>query len=179
MEASKNQGHAVAEVLKISKPEKLKRVVRPKIESVNQTHIVEVYRLVRESQLEGNQPYPDTTEDRPELIQSHLYQYLGDPMVTGLIARVGRKPVGLIIGRVCQRPYGSPKRYAFVWCFWVTPDARKTGAGNQLWKEYSERLKAAGIFHWEGQCHDELEKYLVREVGISVKKLMSLIGGRL
>lgn len=179
METSENQGKPVADVVKVAKNDKPKRVLKPKIETVQPTHIVDVYRLVRESQIEGRQPYPDTTEERPEIVQSHLYQYLADPLVTGLIARFGRKPIGIVLGRVIQRPYGSPKHFAFIWCFWVTPDARKTGVGQQLWSDYCARLKNAGIFHWEAQCHEELEKYLARETGVPVKKLMSIIGGRL
>lgn len=169
----------MAAVVELSKKDKPKRVVKTKIEPIGVNHIVEIWRLIRESQLEGAQPYPDTTEESPEVIQSHLFAYLTDPRVTGLIARNGKKPVGLIMGRVVDRPYGSPKRFAFIWCFWVTPEARKSTIGSALWKDYTARLKAAQIFHWEAQCHDELEKYLVRSAGIPVKKLMSVIGGRL
>lgn len=166
-------------VVELNTDAKPKRQVKNKIEPIRPTHIVEVWRLLRESQIEGRQPYPDTTEESPELIQSHLFQYLQDPLFTGLIARNGKKAVGIVLGRVAQRPYGSPKRYAFVWCIWIAPSARKNGTGLALWSEYTARLKKAGVFHWESYAHEHVEKYLCRESGVQINKLMSIIGGRL
>lgn len=159
------------------KPEK-KNQPKMKIEAIDPTAIVDVWRLVKESLVSSNQTYPDLTEESPELIQSHLFNYMQQRGFTGLIARLGKKPIGVVLGNIASRAYGRPKRYAFVWCMWITPSARKTGAGKLLWTDYTERLKKAEIYHWESFSSDELAKSLVRETGFPIQKLNSLIGGR-
>lgn len=161
------------------KQEKKPRTQRVRIESVTPTDIVEVWRLVERSIRDGGQSYPDTTEDSPEIIRSHLFQYLQAPFFTGLIARVGKRPVGIVLGHVAMRPFGRPSRYAFVHCIWIDPTQRKQGAGKLLWAEYANRMKRAGIHHFECLATDQLTAQLTREEGFPMKRVLSVLGGRL
>lgn len=166
----------------VTPKEKPKTKAKPRIEAVGPTHIVEVWRLVEASLIHGGQKHPDICDDireHPDLIQSHLFNYIQSPGFAGLVAKVGKKPAGVILGNVASRPYGRPSKYAFVWCLWVDPAFRHQGVGKILFSEYALRLRKAGIFHWECQADDRLANELIRETGIPVQKLMSIIGGKL
>lgn len=173
----------LVEMPKLKPPEsaeqRARKALRARIEPVLPTHIVDVWRMVEHSIRDGGQLYPDTTEDSADAIRSHLFTYLQAPNFAGLIARHGKRPVGLILGHVASRPYGRPSRYAFVWAFWVEPQLRGQGVGQQLWGEYQGKLKKAQIYHWEALANDSLARALVRESGIPVNRLLSVIGGRL
>lgn len=165
-----------AEVLPIQPKKKL---FKPKIERVQPSHIVDVWRMVRDSILFGNQVYPDSSEDAPELIQDHLFRYLSNPTFGGLIAKSGKKPIGVILGHLEKRAHGRPHHFQFIWCFWVDRGYRGQGVGQALWKEYSDLLRKCSILNWEAHCQEHLEKELCREIGVPVKRLQSIIGGRL
>ncbi len=111
------------------------------------------------------------------MVRAHLFQYIQNPCFAGLIARVGKRPVGMVLGHVSFRPYGRPSRYSSIYSLWVDPNFRKQGIGKGLWDDYTSRLKKAGIFHWEGLVSEEFSKELIKEG--SVSKLQSVIGGKL
>lgn len=161
------------------KTEKKARTVRLKVDPVLPSHIVEVWRLVEASIRDGGQNYPDTTEDNAEVIRSHLFQYLQRPTFMGLIARIGKRPVGVILGHVDARPFGRPSRYAYIHCIWIDPGQRKHGFGKALWDQYASKLKASGIYNWESAAHDKLMKQIERADGVPIHRLMSIIGGKL
>lgn len=162
-----------------SKPVKLVKTVKTRLEVVTPIQIVDVWRLVEHSLRDGGQVYPDISEDSPEKIRSNLFEYMQLPAFAGLMAKVGKKPVGIILGHLAGRPYGRPSRYQFIWGFWVEPAFRKSGVGKALWNAYSTQLKKAGIFNCEFWAHDHVEKQLCREVGVPVTKLLSILGVRL
>lgn len=170
---------AEAQVVDIKAGERTKKAIKPRLEPIQPTQVVEIWRLVRESIFHGNQVYPDNTEENPDLIQSHLFEYMKQPNFAGLLARIGKKPAGIVLGNIVRRPYGRPSVFCFVWCLWVDPSARKQGVGQALWKQYAENLRRAHIFHWEAQVGSALEKELVRDAGIPVRPLFSVVGGRI
>lgn len=154
-----------------------KKAQRFKLDPVIPTSIVEVWRLVERSIRDGSQNYPDLTEDSPEIIRSHLFQYIQLPTFAGLIARVGRRPVGVVLGHVQIRPFGRPSRFVSVSNFWVDPGFRNQGIGKALWDDYSNKMKKAGIFHWESLAPEGVSRKLVSQSNIT--QLLSCIGGKL
>jgi predicted N-acetyltransferase YhbS len=124
-----------------------KRVIKPKLEIIQPKAIVEVWRLYdRASQ---GQTYPDISEVTDDVIQSYLLQYLQAKFFLGLIARIGKKPVGLVMGDVRIRPYGNPLCYVYVDKFFVDPQYRKTGIGKALRAEFTAQLNQKGVFYYE------------------------------
>ena len=60
-----------------------------------------------------------------------------------LVAELNRTVVGFIIGEVRAWEFGSPP-CGWVFALTVSPDARETGIGQQMFDEISLRLKEAG-----------------------------------
>jgi ribosomal protein S18 acetylase RimI-like enzyme len=152
---------------------------KAKIDIVVPTDIVEVWRLVEHSIRAGSLSYPDVTEDQPEIIRAHLFNYLQQPLFHGLIARFNRRPVGLVLGNIGMRAFGRPSKYAFIYCFWVEPGFRGQGVAHALLEQYFSRMKKIGIFSWEAQASEQLSRELVREGGVPVLRLMQVIGGKM
>ena len=167
---------AKLEVVKEVKP---KKVLKPRIEQVVPTDIVDVWRVVERSIRDRKETYPDTTEDSSEVIRSHVFAYLQAPNFFGLIAKIGKRPVGVLLGHIAQRPYGRPHKYAHIWCFWVDQNFRNNGVGKALWGQFSGTLKKNSLFHWEGVATPELLAELQKEGGAEVKQLQTVIGGRI
>lgn len=166
---------AVVEIRpKAEKSEKKAKGPRPRFECVLPTHVVDVWRLVEASLRDPSQIYPDTTEDNPEVIRSHLFSYLQSPLFAGLMVRVGKRPVGVVLGNVSMRPFGRPSRFVFVQHLWVEPQFRKRGIGTALWSEYVERLKQSQVFHFEAIVQPEFQ-YKSKQCSV----IQSVIGGRL
>lgn len=165
-------------VVEIQKQEKKPRALKPKIEPIIPTMIVDVWRLLKTSLQDGGQTYPDTTEDQPEVIQHALFAYLQAPFFRGVIAKAGKRPVGMILSDMRLRPFGRPSKYNFIYCFWVETAFRNSGIGMALFKEHCDRLKKEGIFHWEAHAHEHLFQALQKEAGIPVQPLLRVIGGR-
>jgi ribosomal protein S18 acetylase RimI-like enzyme len=161
----------------VEMPQKPKR--RAKIDVIHPTDIVDVWRLCEHSLRAAPFSYPDLTEDQPEVIRAHLFQYLQSPMFTGLIARFNRRPVGSVLGNVALRPLGRPTKYAFIYGFWVEPQFRHQGIGKQLLEQFFARMKKIGVFSWEANASEALAEELTHKEGIKVLSLMRVIGGRM
>lgn len=174
LDIKKDQAQPVA-----SEQKKSKRIFKPRFESVMPGHIVDVWRLVEHSLLEGKQTYPDTTEDSPEKIRSHLFQYMQMPGFAGLVAKVGSRTAGTILGHVQTRSYGRPSRFCFLWCLWIEPQYRKQGIGKLLIQEYSSRMKKAGIYHWESSVRADFGDEFKGLGAGSAEVLMKTLGGRI
>ncbi len=142
-------------VVDIKKP---KKVVKPKIEAVTAPMIVDVWRLIEKHLI--HQVYPDISEEQPEVIRSWLFQYLQKPRFAGLIAKIGKRPIGLILGDVRQRPYGKPLIFVNIEHFFVDPAFRKQGVGKTLRAEYTIRMNKAGVFYYEGFSEQDKGKVL-------------------
>ena len=140
--------------------------------------IVESWRLLDRSIRETKPEYPDVSEESPEKIRAHLFQYLSSQGFIGLMAKVGRRPVAQIIGGAEFRPFGRPDRVCFIWNFWVEPECRKSGVMKKLAEEYFSEMKKAGIFYWEANVSDDLLKMLEAARPNAVSKRFNVAGGK-
>jgi ribosomal protein S18 acetylase RimI-like enzyme len=162
------------------KPEKKnERAIKPRVEQITVTHIVDAWRLLDRSIKDTHEGYPDLSEESPEKIRAHLYQFISSSNFMGLMLKVGRKPVGHILGRICHRPFGKPERYCFIWNFWIEPEFRKKGMMKTLYQAYFNQLKSQGVFHWEAEARDELTQMLTEYAGYKTEKRYNLIGGKI
>lgn len=155
-----------------------KRTPKIRVEPIAPTMIVELWRMVEHSVRSGGQEYPDISEEHPEVLRMHLFAYLQSRRFCGLIARIGRKPVGFILGDVRERPYGRPARYAFVQNIWVEESFRKQGVGRFLWNEFGSRLSQAQVHHFEALSNFGVQSDLTSKLRHAGSK-MALVGGRL
>lgn len=174
------EAQKVVEIKPVEKPSAPipKKTAKIRMEAVTPTHIIEVWRFFDASLKMGNQPYPDTTEDSREALQSHLFVYLQNPAFMGLLAKVGKRPVGMILGNVVHRAYGRPRKFFYIWSTWVDPAFRKQGVGQALFHAYVDNMKKQNVFHWESHMSEALAKELLREVGIPIRPLCRVVGGR-
>jgi ribosomal protein S18 acetylase RimI-like enzyme len=158
------------------KQEAKAKSIKPRLERLTPTLIVEAWKLLERQLREAPQSYPDLSEESPETIRHHLFQYLNQPTTIGLLMKVGRKPVGMILGDVRRRPYGKPQVYCHIFTAWIEPEYRKKGLMSSLSKEYFSGLKKAGVFYWEASTHGALTEVLLKNEG--VRRLSDLIGGK-
>lgn len=161
-------------------PPKAKKILKVRVEPILPTHIVDVWRLIDKSMSEQMAVYPDLTEESRESTQSQLFNYISSQTFNGLIASVGKRPVGIVLGNVCLRAYGRPSKYSYIETIFVEPSFRRKGICTTLWNEYSFRLKKDGIHHVESAKD---EKILASLQGKSLPfpsgLLFSVVGGRL
>lgn len=155
-----------------------KKPPKVRLERINPTQIVEVWKLYDRSLKEGNQPYPDISEDQPEVMRAHLFQYLHHRNTVGVLAKIGKRTVGMILGDVQARPYGRPHVYCYVWVVWVEPEFRKRGVMELMYKDFFSKLKKAGVHYWEANSHDHLTKVLTGYPKYETRKLYDRIGGK-
>lgn len=151
-----------------------KKAPKLRLDPIQPTHIVDVWRLYERFVRDQSQAYPDMTEEPAEVLQSHLFVYLQNTLFKGLQARVGKRVVGVVLGHVGMRPMGRPKTFLSVTCLYVDPAFRKRGIGKALWKEYTDRMKKAQIFNFEAYLTDEM----VSKHGLG-KPMAKLFGGKL
>lgn len=164
----------VKEPTKKPAPDSKKAAPKLRLEPVAPTHIVDVWRLYERFVRDQTQAYPDLTEETAEVLQSHLFVYLQNPLFKGLLAKVGKKVVGVVLGHVAMRPMGRPRTYLNVTCLYVDPAHRKRGIGKALWKEYTDRMKKAQVFNFEAHLTDEM----VSKNAMG-KPMVKLFGGKL
>lgn len=155
-----------------------KKYPRPRIELVQPTHIVDVWRLVEASIRDGNQVYPDASEDSPEVIRQYLFWYLSQPGFIGLIAKIGRRPVGILLTNVSERPYGRPKRFMTVYCAWVDPKFRQQGVAKVVWANYVAHVKKQNVFHLESRMNEQCAQ-MIEKCGIKLDRVGVILAGRL
>jgi len=155
-----------------------KKSFKPKIYPITPQHIVDVWRLYEQSAKVQLGHYPDLTEEIPEETRHHLFAYILQPNFVGLILKKGRRPIGQILGEIQGRTIGRPKRYCFIWNFWIDPQFRKAGFIKLLYREYFDRLKKSGIFHWEANVAEELAKILIDHKSFKINKLYDHLGGK-
>ena len=134
--------------MEIKKPLKPKPTKKFKIEETKPADIVDVWTLYKQS-LAVVQNYPDVSEEPDAYIRSQLFSMICDPTFLGVIAKVGRKPVGQLNGFVTHRPYGKPRDYFQFWMFWIDPEYRGAELSKQMFKTVCKRLKEVGIFNFE------------------------------
>lgn len=169
-----------AKKLQVVEPAQKKRALpKPKISPIVPTDIVDCWRLYQRSLKESHQPYPDRSADDPEVIRACLFSYITNQYFKGLIVRIGKKPVGMVLADIQRRPFGAPHVFAFVWAFWIEPEYRKQGLGKFLWRDFAGRLSYAGVRNWEAWTHAGLSEEIQQIGFVGARKLMDRIGGTL
>lgn len=169
-----------AEVLKIEPaPEKkVEKVIKPRVELINAGMIIESWKLLEQSYHENKWPYPDLTETTPQQVRSFLFWYLSQPTFMGVMVKVGRKPVGQIIGHFEIRPFGSPRAFWSIWNLYVDPEYRGKGIAKLLVESSTDEMKKRGVFHWEAHVFDELAGKLLTQKLVPCQRLHVRIGGK-
>jgi GNAT superfamily N-acetyltransferase len=135
--------------------EKKKPAPKVKVEALRPQHVIDAWLLLEQS-LKAVPQHPSIDEEEPRAIRAHLYQLLSSPGCVSAIARVNRKPVGLILAEVHSRPFGSPRAYLSIWSAWVTPAHRRQGVMRELVAQLSGQAKQLGVHHWEAQIPSSL-----------------------
>lgn len=155
-----------------------KKLPKPRIERVAATSIIEAWKLFEPFLKESHTGYPDTSEETPSDIRHHLFQYLNQPHTVGLMAKFGKKPVGMILGDVRRRPFGKPASFCFIWVAYVAPEYRGKGLMKQLSAEFFDKLKRAGVFYWESMAEGQFCEKLTSSGKQEARKLQAHIGGK-
>ncbi len=151
---------------------------KPKIEVIGSKHILDVWKMFKRCVETTHPDYPDITEVEPSQLRSHLLGYLMNPNFIGLIIKIGRKPIGQILGNVSMRPFGRPSKYCFIWNFWIEPEFRKKGYVKLLFNEYAKYMKERGVHYWEAEAQEELTKFLTGYKKYKTTELHRIIGGK-
>ncbi len=142
--------------------------------------MVDVWRLFKSSVVNEKWEYPSLHETHEEDMRCHVIQYvIQNPNFFGLMARVGKRPIGQIVGSMVVRDIGLPKHYFFIYNFWIEPEFRKKGYMKELWGATVEELRKRGIFHIEANCNEKLKNFLMEYKGFETRLLSYRIGGRL
>ena len=160
-------------------PEKKKRIFKPRFEVIQPVRdIVDSWRLLDQSFKEDDAGHPYYSDDDPDLVRAHLYNFMVSQGFFGIMAKIGRKPIGQIIGQVHYRPIGRPKQFFFVWNFYVAPQYRRQGVMLALFEAFRKELKQRGIMCWEANAGDKLTEVLLNFPKYKTEKLENRIGGR-
>jgi ribosomal protein S18 acetylase RimI-like enzyme len=81
---------------------------------------------------------PEYWEMKLELMQKHS-------QVSGLVAEVGGKVLGFIIGGVSRWEYGVPENIGWIDTIGVDPEHQKKGLAKLLFTEMKHHLKKQGV----------------------------------
>jgi ribosomal protein S18 acetylase RimI-like enzyme len=157
---------------------KEKQFPRAKIELIQAKDVIDVWKLVDKANREFP-GHPVMDEDSPDLIRMHLYSYLSAPNTLGVIARIGRRPVGFVLGQLASRPMGLPKQFLLIWSFFVEPEFREKGVPQSLYRELFARSKQAGFHYWEAMVNTKQVDELKKDTGIKGNLLSVLVGGKI
>ena len=166
---------AKAKVLELNKK---KRKPKVRIETVQAKHVYDCFRLL-ESSIRNTKSGIHLDEEEPDNVRHFMYNYILNENFFGLVAKIGRKPVGQVLGRVEYRPVGRPRKYFNIWNFYISPEFRNTGVALKLIKELKYNLRRNGIMFWEAFANEGLAESLDRKsrlLGTECKQV--LIGGK-
>lgn len=149
------------ETLPISKSKssteaKDKKPLRFAITKIVPADIVDSWKLFEAAEKLHPQKYPNLEEETPFDIRAKILSAMCSPHFFGVMARVGKKPIGQMTGMISVRPYGSPRVYFSFWLYFVDPAYRSEGVAKQLFLELSRALKAKGVHSFESVIDPEL-----------------------
>lgn len=166
--------------VEVEKPKIQVRAKAPKVrlEEIRPSHIVEVVKLFESSSKLAPMEYPSLAEETPANMRSHMFQMISRPDYFGMVAMIGRKPVGQFSGLIQVRPFGAPRVYYSTWLFWVEPDFRKQGVAETLLKGVFSELKKRGVFNFEWLAGPELVSIYEKVYGSPLKVVSHRIIGK-
>ena len=113
-----SENKATLKVVEPAKP--VAKAIKFRVIRVMPSDIVDSWRLLDRCFKETKPEYPDISEESPEKIRAHLFQYISARGFVGMMAKVGRRPIAQILGGIEFRPFGRPDRLCFIWNFWVS-----------------------------------------------------------
>lgn len=141
--------------------------------------IIDSWKLFEQAEKLFPQKYPSLDEEIPADVRAKLLSAMTNPNFHGVIAKVGRKPVGQMTGMVSIRPYGSPRVYFSMWLFFVDPAYRKEGVARSLFLELSKALKAKGVHAFESIIDPEMIPVMEKVYGGPLPVVSHRIVGKL
>lgn len=162
-----------------------KKLPTPKITFINPTtDLIDSWRLFRISAEKDKAEYPSMESASEDQIRSQHYAYLLlNPNFFGVIARIGKKPVGQAFGEFAGRTLGEPNKFFFVFNFWVDPEYRQSETGQaigmRMWSQLTEAVKARGFHDFEANANEEWAERFKKLGGATAKVLIHRIGGKL
>ena len=166
-------------IVETKKPKKKKRSFKARVEPIQTGHIVEVWRFFMEMVERNRNQYLYIEEEDPHDMRRHLFNYMSNPDYVGYMVKQGRRITSFLQGQILVRPFGRPKKFYFIWNFYVHPDFRGAGHGKLLIKKaFEDMRKNHGIVYWEGEASDKLTKHLVDHSKFQAERLFSRIGGK-
>ena len=150
----------------------MKKNFKPRVEHINPTSIVDVWRLFEKSQLAAEQGLKSALDEcSPSDIRHYLLDYLMKPNFVGVMLKMGRRPIGQIIGHIERRVLEKPKTFFFAWNVWVEPEFRSKGMMQLLSKECGRILKEKDIHVWECSVPEERSKWFEGREGFKAEKI--------
>lgn len=154
----------------------MKKVTISKIDPARD--LVDVWRLLKSSVTKEKWEHPSLSNVHEEDMQAYLSRYmLTNPTFFGMIARIGKRPVGVVFGHGNIHMVGTPETYFFVHTAWVEPDVRGAYIMRDLWSRLQGELKAMGFHFWEANAFSGLAPRLLKAKAIKIKKLYTRVGG--
>lgn len=155
-----------------------KKRLKPRLEAIEPSHIVEVIKLHESSLKHFPMLYPSMEEEAPANVRAQLFNMIAQPGYVGYMAFIGRKPVGQFSGFIQTRPFGAPRVFFAAWLFWVEPEARGSGIAEELMKSVFKSLKAKGVFNFEWHATPELVSIYEKVYGGPLKVVSHRIIGK-
>lgn len=154
---------------------------KPKIQIIDPSKdVIDSWRLLKSSITQEKWEYPSLSETPEEDVRRHHFGYMMlNQDFFGMMVKVGRRPVGQIIGDFRKRPIGSPRNFYYVYNFWIEPEFRKRGYMKALWAELLAEVKKRGFFHWEANGHKPAVDFGLGYKGYETKVLYPRIGGKI
>jgi len=155
-----------------------KKQLKPRIDTVMPSHIVDVLRLYESSRKIAPEAYPMMEEENPGNIRAQIFNAISSPVFVGKIAYIGRKPIGQFNGMITTRPFGFPRQFFQCWMFWIEPEYRKHGVAESLMKAIFSDLRSKGIFNFESITSPELVTMFEKVYGGPLKVVSHRIIGK-
>lgn len=136
--------------------------LKPRIEFVElERHIIDCWKLLRQSHQENPQLYPSLHEVDDQELRAHLIKFLSKNNQYGMIMKLGRKPIAQILGCASRHELGRPEKFLFIWNFYISEEHRKQGLMKELLKAYFKWVKSEGLHYWESKVNDGLSEIVL------------------
>lgn len=158
----------------------IKLVEKPKIskfraEEIRPSDIVSVWRLYERNLKLTPPAYPSMHEESPEFIRAQLFNLMASPIFHGVIVKLGRRPVGMILGVTGIRPFGAPRIFLRLWEPVIEPEFKENEIDKILCREISRITKAKGLHYWESSV-ESARKESYRAMGDFQESMVCLTG---
>lgn len=155
-----------------------KKAIKPRLEAIAPSHIVEVLKLYDSSLKAFPMDYPSLEEEPRSNLQAQVFNMVAMPSFVGYMAFVGRRPIGQFSGFIQTRPFGAPRVFFVSWLFWVEPEFRGNKVAESLMEALFKDLKSKGVFNFEWNASPELVNIYEKVYGGPLKVVSHRIIGK-